>query len=64
MSDKIRPMSVSKHYESFITGTFILIFWVRTIVTKFLGRWGRGTGSRYVVLYLREILDFGSKMNP
>jgi hypothetical protein len=26
-----------------------------TIVTKFLGRWGRGTGSRYVVRYLREI---------
>jgi hypothetical protein len=34
------------------------------IVTKFLGRWGRGTGSRYVVRYSREILHFGSKMNP
>jgi hypothetical protein len=28
---------------------------IQGIVTKFLGRWGRDTGSRYVVRYSREI---------
>jgi hypothetical protein len=34
------------------------------IVTKFLGRWGRGTGSRYVVRYLREIFTLRVKNEP
>jgi hypothetical protein len=37
---------------------------VRTIVTKFLGRWGRGMGSRYVVRYLREIFTLRVENEP
>jgi hypothetical protein len=35
-----------------------------TIVTKFLGRWGRGTGLRYVVRYLREIFTLMVENEP
>jgi hypothetical protein len=35
-----------------------------TIVTKFLGRWGRGTGSWYVVRYLRETFTLRVENEP
>jgi hypothetical protein len=34
------------------------------IVTKFLGRWGRGTGSWYVVRYLRDTFTLRVKNEP
>jgi hypothetical protein len=34
------------------------------IVTEFLGRWVRGTVSRYVVRYLREIFTLRVKNEP
>jgi hypothetical protein len=34
------------------------------IVTKFLGRWGRGTGSWYVVRYLRETFTLRVENEP
>jgi hypothetical protein len=37
---------------------------VMPVVTKFLGRWGRGTGSRYVIRYLREIFTLRVKNEP
>jgi hypothetical protein len=37
---------------------------MQSIVTKFLGRWGRGTGSRYVVRYLREIFTLRIENEP
>jgi hypothetical protein len=37
---------------------------VVNIVTKFLGRWGWGTGSRYVVRYLREIFTLRVENEP
>jgi hypothetical protein len=37
---------------------------VTRIVTKFLGRWGRGTGSWYVVRYLRETFTLRVKNEP
>jgi hypothetical protein len=37
---------------------------VHCIVTKFLGRWGRGTGSRYVVRYSREIFTLRVENEP
>jgi hypothetical protein len=37
---------------------------VPPIVTKFLGRWGRGTGSRYVVRYSREIFTLWVENEP
>jgi hypothetical protein len=35
-----------------------------TTVTKFLDRWGRGTGSWYVVRYLREIFTLRVENEP
>jgi hypothetical protein len=37
---------------------------VISIVIKFLGRWGRGTGSRYVVRYSREIFTLRVENEP
>jgi hypothetical protein len=34
------------------------------IVTKFLGRWGRGTGSWYMVRYLRETFTLRVENEP
>jgi hypothetical protein len=37
---------------------------VQYIVTKFLGRWGRGTGSWYVERYLRDTFTLRVKNEP
>jgi hypothetical protein len=34
------------------------------IVTKFMGRWGRGTGSWYVVRYLQETFTLRIENEP
>jgi hypothetical protein len=45
-------------------GMPVLMLPVMCIVTKFLGRWGRGTGSRYVVRYSREIFTLRVENEP
>jgi hypothetical protein len=60
----VRSLSESMQDERESDGALATILDVLNIVTNFLGRWGRGTGSRYVVRYLREIFTLWVENKP